>query len=124
MAQATLATLGTLVRKHRGNKTLRDAGREIGVGHATLIRVESGRVPDVETFGKICKWLGRDPGEFLGFRDSKTEGGTGTAELPILLSVHLRAAATQHPDTVAVLAKMMLLATQRQKLTVDPDAKT
>ena len=122
MVQATLANLGTLVRNHRGNKTLRDAAGEIGVGHATLLRVESGRVPDVETFGKICKWLGRDPGEFLGFHQNKA--ATGDVVRPTSIGVHLRANAAQLPETVAVLAKMMLLATQRQKPSVDPDAET
>jgi len=42
------------------------AVKEIGIGPATLMRVESGRIPDVETFGKICKWLKKDPAEFLG----------------------------------------------------------
>ena len=54
MAQARLGSLGNDVRKHRENKTLRDAARTIGISPATLMRVEAGRVPDVETYGKLC----------------------------------------------------------------------
>lgn len=37
--------------------TLREVGREIGVGAATLMRLEQGRVPDGETLAKILAWL-------------------------------------------------------------------
>lgn len=121
MTRQALANLGGLVRKHRDNKTLRQAAEEIGVGHATLIRVESGRVPDVETFGKICRWLGKDPGDFLGF-PAATEGAA-PSEL-IEIAAHLRAERDPQPATVNALARMILAATQRQRQTTDPDVET
>src|SRR4051812_34704947 len=68
----TLATLGARVKKRRGDKTLRETAKEIGISPATLMRVEAGRIPDVETFGKICRWLGDDPGSYLGFSAAST----------------------------------------------------
>lgn len=31
------------------------------------MRVENGRIPDIETFGKLCHWLQIEPGSFLDF---------------------------------------------------------
>jgi transcriptional regulator with XRE-family HTH domain len=39
---------------------------EAGVTHSTFSRVENEHMPDLETFAKLCKWLKRDPREFLG----------------------------------------------------------
>jgi transcriptional regulator with XRE-family HTH domain len=61
MPRRTLGSLGAMVREKRGTRKLRDVAAEIGIGPATLMRVEAGRIPDVGTFGKICRWLGVDP---------------------------------------------------------------
>ena len=45
---------------------IRAAAGEIGISPATLSRIERGRVPDIETLGKVCRWLGVDPAEYLG----------------------------------------------------------
>ena len=66
MRRKPLSALGLMVRERRGDRTLRQAAVDVGIGPATLLRVESGRVPDVDTFGKLCRWLKVDPGVFLG----------------------------------------------------------
>ena len=38
-----------------------EAGKQIGISKATVSRVESGKLPDIETFIKICIWLETDP---------------------------------------------------------------
>jgi transcriptional regulator with XRE-family HTH domain len=43
---------------------LRDAAREIGTSSATLSRIERGRLPDIETFFKCCKWLKTSANKF------------------------------------------------------------
>src|SRR5271165_384902 len=55
MPRRPIESLGALVRKKRGTKKLRETAREIEIGPATLMRVESGRIPDLDTFGKLCK---------------------------------------------------------------------
>src|SRR6266581_3880065 len=77
MSRQPLESLGVMVREKRGKKKLRETAREIGIGPATLMRVENGRIPDIETFGKLCHWLRLDPGSFLGF-DSKAEPTVNT----------------------------------------------
>ncbi len=117
MPHPTLATLGSQVNKRRGNKTLRDAAKEIGIGAATLMRVEAGRVPDLDTFGKICKWLKVDPGGYLGF--PATTAATPPANAGVMaISAHLRADATPNPNTAHALARMIMLAAARQKSSV------
>lgn len=58
--QSTLNTelLAGMLKNKRGNKGLRAVADEIGgVSFATLSRIEQGKVPDVDTFIRICKWL-------------------------------------------------------------------
>lgn len=51
--------LGTVIRKYRVNSelSLRDVGQEIGIGAATLMRLEQGRDIDGATLGKVLAWL-------------------------------------------------------------------
>jgi transcriptional regulator with XRE-family HTH domain len=115
MATRKLSSLGALVRKKRGERKLRETAQEIGIGPATLMRVENGRIPDIETFGKLCNWLGIDPGSFLGFhRESSIRGADAISHSPISLSAHFRADQTPEPATVNALAKMILMAVHSQ----------
>jgi DNA-binding Xre family transcriptional regulator len=114
MPKLTLAALGKQVRDKRGARRLRDAAPEIGISPATLMRIESGRVPDVETFGKVCRWLGTDPGDFLGFDPSaKAAASPATAEAPVRISAHLRADQLPLPETASALAQMLLFVASR-----------
>jgi transcriptional regulator with XRE-family HTH domain len=115
MPRRTLESLGVLVRKKRGNNKLRETAKEIGIGPATLMRVENGRIPDVETFGKLCHWLNVDPGSFLGFQPKPEAGATEPALTSI--SVHCKTDQTPQPATVQALAQMMLLALKMQPAT-------
>ncbi len=111
MAQKTLATLGVLVRERRGVNKLRETAKEIDIGVATLMRVENGRIPDLETFGKICKWLGEEPGSFLGFAPREKKD-THQAHFA---SAHFKVDREPDPETLKVLAKMIRLVALRQK---------
>lgn len=44
---------------------MREAGRQIGVSASTVSRVERGGMPDMISFGLLCKWLKKDLKEFL-----------------------------------------------------------
>lgn len=112
LAKRPLESLGAAVRERRGAKRLRETAAEIGIGAATLLRVEGGRIPDVLTFGKICQWLGVDPATFLG-----ADEGTRRKVIPgrdlqqhLQVSAHLKADQTPKPETVKALAEMIILA--------------
>src|SRR5713226_4333193 len=116
MAQKPLESLGALVRSKRSQRKLREVAREIGIGPATLLRVESGRIPDVLTFGKICKWLQVDPGTFLGFeKESDSRHGSHLASPGMsVFSAHFKTPKTQQLETVHALARLLFLAAKMQ----------
>lgn len=119
MPRRPLESLGATVRKRRADKKLRETAREVGVSAATLMRVESGRIPDVETFGKICRWLMIDPSAFLGMGQPSVAAGESEAmHSPVLtVSAHFRADQTPKPETVHALAQMVLYAMKSQPRT-------
>src|SRR5947199_745705 len=99
-----LASLGVLVRERRSTNKLRETAGEIGISAATLLRVESGRIPDVPTFGKLCNWLGMDPKSFLGFHEERaTHAG-------VSMSAHFKADRNPQEATIKALAQMLFLA--------------
>jgi len=117
MPARSLSNLGTLVRKKRGHGKLRETAREIGISAATLMRVESGRIPDVATFGKICQWLELDPASFLGGHSKETE-----EPQPTLVSAHLKLDATPNRKTLSALSNMIWIASKMQGKTLEIDA--
>lgn len=66
MSDLNLELLAQHLIERRGKSNQRAAAREIGVSASTLCRVETGYAPDLETFGKLCAWLGKDPAQYLG----------------------------------------------------------
>jgi transcriptional regulator with XRE-family HTH domain len=108
-----------MVREKRGKRKLRETATEIGIGPATLMRVENGRIPDVATFGKICKWLKTDPGSFLGFAPSDSSGTAQRANFSV--SAHGRFDQAPEQATVTALAQMVLYALRAQPWLPDPD---
>lgn len=119
MPRLTLATLGVRVKDKRGARKLREVGKEIGISAATLMRVENGRVPDLGTFGKVCKWLDVDPRPLLGIR-SKLEVHEEPAVYQV--SAHLKLDQTPNPKTVNALARMILHAARMRQSTQElPD---
>lgn len=59
---------GRLLAAKRGSRGVRAAALDAEVSPATFSRVENGHLPDLQTFAKLCKWLSRDPREFLGMQ--------------------------------------------------------
>ena len=94
--------LGRLIAIKRGGRGVRAAAAEVGVSSATLSRVENGHMPDLETFAKICKWLGKDPREFLGFAREEAA--------PPPAVVHFRKKKTVAADTAVALGELILAA--------------
>jgi len=120
MPKRPLESLGVIVRDNRGHQKLRETAKAIGIGPATLMRVESGRIPDVETFGKICVWLKKDPAEFLGFDIGLRK--VASTEKPVsTIAAHFKADQTPKPATVKALAQMVLIAMSTQPGLSEPE---
>ncbi len=94
--------LSLKLKQQRGNRGIRAVASEIGIGHATLSRIESGKQPDLDTFIKICKWLKIDPNSILGFRKKQS---TENEAMPI---AHFRAEKTMSTTTATHLADLIV----------------
>jgi transcriptional regulator with XRE-family HTH domain len=103
MPRLTLQALGLKIIEKRGDRGVREVARDIGTSPATLSRVERGHLPDLETFGKICRWLGVDPGEVLGTRQENSR--------PIASAqTHFRKDHAVDPATATALADLIVKA--------------
>lgn len=92
--------LGRFLRHRRTAKSigLRGAAVEAGVSFNTLARVERGHVPDLETFARLARWLGRSPADFLG-------GEAVTADsTPDVIETHLRDDPALSPEAAGRIA--------------------
>ncbi|MES2659482.1 MAG: helix-turn-helix transcriptional regulator [Verrucomicrobiota bacterium] len=104
-----LPKLAALVVQRRGRRTYRDIAAEIGnVSSPTLSRIEKGNLPDLETFMKLCRWLGASPEDF--------QNNVGEGEVLYSLDnqekvcAYLRADRTLPPETAKALTTMIQLA--------------
>lgn len=95
--------LSLKIKQKRGGRGIREVAREIGISPATLSRVETGKQPDLKTFGLICKWLKLDPSVVLGLQ--KTKMATSAVTMP---QAHFRAQKTMSPTTAQNLAELIL----------------
>lgn len=105
MARITLQNLGTIVREKRGSRGLRTVATEIGTSAPTLSRIESGKMPDLQTFGKLCRWLELDPATLLEVKPQTEEAGSTR-----IAAAHLKAHREISPATAGALAHAILRA--------------
>jgi DNA-binding Xre family transcriptional regulator len=52
-------------RQIDNNWSMDEACKQIGISKATLSRLEKGKLPDIETFMKVCKWLNALPNKYF-----------------------------------------------------------
>jgi transcriptional regulator with XRE-family HTH domain len=96
--------MGQVLREKRGSRGMREVASEIKISIATLSRVESGKLPDIDTFTKICKWLEVDAGKILG---TKAEIKLENDSMP---SVNWKADRNLSPRTAGALAELIIAA--------------
>ena len=104
--------LSQLVVEKRGKVGIRATARQIGLSPATLSRVENGRLPDLDNFTRICRWLDVDPAQLLGFDPQ-------APSLPVA-SVHFRSHAALSTDTSAALQELIV---EAQKTFVEQNSE-
>ena len=112
----SIKDFGRLLAAKRGGRGVRAAALDANVSSATFSRVENGHMPDLATFAKLCKWLDRDPREFLGMPQEE-----GTSEKPRAV-VHFKKKRTVRVETANALGELILAAQEairaRDELTV------
>jgi transcriptional regulator with XRE-family HTH domain len=99
----TIDDFGRLLAKKRGIRGVRAVALDAGVTPATYSRVENGHMPDLQTFASLCKWLGRDPREFLGMETNEA------AKKPRAV-VHFKKKKTVQVETAKALGELILAA--------------
>jgi transcriptional regulator with XRE-family HTH domain len=98
--------LAGMIKEKRGKRGLREISAEIGgVSPATISRIEQGKIPDVDTFIKLCKWLETPTDTFI-VDHSNTELKSNKE----YIVAHLRAEKELEPSTVQMLLKMIDMA--------------
>ena len=99
--------LAGMLKDKRAGRGLRAIADEIGgVSAATLSRIEQGKIPDVETFIKICKWLNTSTDTFIAGTSNKSKPVSNKQQVV----AHLRADRELSKDTVQMLIKMIDMA--------------
>ncbi|MDE3741173.1 helix-turn-helix domain-containing protein [Maribacter polysaccharolyticus] len=105
-SELNTSLLAGMLKTKRGSTGLRDTAAQIGdISSATLSRIEQGKLPDVETFIKICKWLEVTTETFI---ISNKEQKVTSSKDKIL--AHLRADRELDPDTMRMLTQVIDLA--------------
>lgn len=109
MARLTLEQLGPLIKKRRGSRGLRQVAAEMTISAATLSRVEAGKQPDLESFTKICAWLGINPGEFLGYKEheEKETASSKPNQNQTVMLAHFKAGKTMSSKTAQHLGALI-----------------
>lgn len=107
-SEIDIRQLSKMIQAKRGRRGLRAVAQEIGeISASTLSRIEQGKIPDLDTFIKLCKWLDVSADHFtrdddrVNFQDENT---------PELVAAHLRADRTLDPQTAEALVTMIQMA--------------
>lgn len=106
--------LSAMLRTKRAARGLRTVAEEIGgVSASTLSRIEQGNVPDLESFMRICQWLGVSADVFR----PKQNTGTliGSPAVSEVIEAHLRADRTLPPEAIDALSQMIRFAYKAAK---------
>lgn len=98
-----------MVKDKRGKMGLRETAKKIGnVSPSTLSRIEKGKIPDLETFVKVCRWIDVSPDEFVpGFSGQSIDKQFKDKSTSELVAFHLRSDQALSHDLVEALITMV-----------------
>lgn len=113
------------IREQRGKRGLREVAQEIGeISASTLSRIENGNIPDLDTFIRVCRWLGVAPNAFI-IGETSIDASQTTSEQEskkTLIKAYLRADRTLDPKTAEALVRMIELAYEQAERGDIPEA--
>jgi len=107
--KSTLNTelFASMIKSKRGKMGLRETAKNIGnISSATLSRIEQGKLPDVETFITICKWLEVNTETFI---TGDIQEYSNLSEKDQLV-YQLRSSRELDPETIEAMIKMVDIA--------------
>jgi DNA-binding Xre family transcriptional regulator len=108
MPRLSLENVGLKITKKRGENGVRATAKLIGISPATLLRIEKGHLPDLDTFRKVCEWLEVNPGDVLG---SKVSSGSNHRTV-----AHFKKDKTLNEDMAKALGKMIMAAQRAMEI--------
>lgn len=112
MNAVDLNRLSAYLRTKRGNRGLREVADEIGgVSASTLSRIEQGNIPDLETYLRICKWLGVSADEFSKAAAPSAEKPV-TKDLAEVIEAQLRAERKLSRSAINAISQVVRFAYQ------------
>lgn len=101
--------LAGMLKAKRGRLGLRAVADEIGgVSASTLSRVEQGNVPDLDTFFRLCQWLGVSADEFAPSRSPENRGSPPSSVE--FIEAHFRAERILPEQAIEALSQMVQFA--------------
>lgn len=108
-ANVDVQKLSAMVKSKRGDIGLRATAKQIGnISPSTLSRIEQGKIPDLDTFVNICKWLNVSPDEFVpGFSGESIDDEINKKSTSERIAFHLRADDALSPELVEALIVMV-----------------
>jgi transcriptional regulator with XRE-family HTH domain len=101
--------LAGMIKSKRGDMGLRKAAKEIQISSATLSRIEQEKLPDVETFIKICNWLEVPTDTFIETSEENFKASSNKEKI----IAHLRADRALPQETMIALTKLIELAYEK-----------
>jgi transcriptional regulator with XRE-family HTH domain len=104
MNTVKIDALAERIKHLRLGRGIREVANEVGISPATLSRIENGKIPDLDTFGKICSWLGDDPALYLGVQQ--------THDTVAKAQVHFKKKDAITQKTAEALSEMIMFAQQ------------
>jgi transcriptional regulator with XRE-family HTH domain len=123
--EINISALGEAIQRQREAKklTVRAAAEQMdSVSASTLSRIERGSLPDLDTYMRICRWLGVDPAYFavepVTNKAALDQGSTLKKEDII---VHLRADKLLNQQTREALITMIEVAYAAARRNVLPN---
>lgn len=78
------------VKHHRARRPLRSVAEASGVSASTLLRIESGKTPDVDSLMLLCSWMGCPADRFRSEEADKIGEVAVTFDDEYELKNHLR----------------------------------
>lgn len=107
--ESTLNTdlLAGMLKNKRAGKGLRTVAEEIGgISFATLSRIEQGKIPDVDTFIRVCKWMDVTTDTFIVGGSNEIKAISSKDQVV----AHLRAERELSKETVNMLIQVIDMA--------------
>lgn len=109
MDSIKIKQLASRIADKRAGLGVREAAKQVGISPATLSRVENEKIPDLETFSRICRWLGEDPAIFLGITPAPSASATPMARVHFKKDSAISAASAKALGELILAAQQALL---------------